>query len=113
MEAGIARVDAMDFSVAALGVAAQRPGAEKITFVQGDVTKPLPFEDDAFDFAMDIFVYFHQLADSDRAYYRREINRVLRPGGLLLVSVATSGDGYYSSCDIGPLSGIDSSLRLT
>ncbi len=103
----------MDFSVAALDVASQRPGADKVTFVQGDVTKPLPFEDDTYDLATDIFVYFHQLADQDRVHYRNEIARILRPGATLVVSLATNGDGYYGGCDIGPLVNIQSSLRLT
>jgi SAM-dependent methyltransferase len=109
----VKRVEAMDFSATALDIARNRPGAEAVTFVQGDVTKPLPFEDDSFDLATDIFVYFHQLADVDRASYRREISRILKPGGILLVSLATNNDGYYSTCDIGPLTKVDSSVRLT
>jgi SAM-dependent methyltransferase len=112
-EVGIKRVDAMDFSAAALELASKRPGADAVHFSQGDVTKPLPFEDAAFDLATDIFVYFHQLPDQDRAQYRREMHRILRPGGLLLVSLATTGDGYYGSCGIGPLGNINASLRLT
>jgi len=84
----------MDFSTVALDVAHKRPSAGRINFIQGDVTKPLPFESDSFDFAADIFVYFHQLPDIDRARYRREIHRILKPGGILLISLATINDGY-------------------
>jgi SAM-dependent methyltransferase len=109
----VKRVEAMDFSAEALGIARRRSGAESVNFTQGDVTKPLPFEDDSFDVATDIFVYFHQLADADRSSYRKEISRILKPGGILLVSLATVNDGYYSACDTGPLTEIVASPRLT
>jgi ubiquinone/menaquinone biosynthesis C-methylase UbiE len=111
--AGVKRVDGMDFSTTALDTARKRPGSNMVSFVQGDVTRTLPFEDDAFDLATDIFVYFHQLADADRAGYRREMHRILKPGGTLLVSLATNNDGYYSACSTGPLSDVTASVRLT
>jgi SAM-dependent methyltransferase len=109
----VKRVDAMDFSATALDIARRRPGANIVHFVHGDVTQRLPFEDDSFDLATDIFVYFHQLADADRAAYRREIRRILKPGGILLISLATDRDGYYSVCGTGPLAEVESSVRLT
>lgn len=109
----VKRVEAVDFSAKALDIARCRPGAEAVTFLQGDVAKPLPFADDSFDLATDVFVYFHQLADTDRASYRREISRILKPGGILLISLATDNDGYYSACDTGPLTDVVSSVRLT
>lgn len=112
-DANLDKVSGMDFSTVALDVAHKRPGAGRINFIQGDVTKPLPFESDSFDFAADIFVYFHQLPDIDRARYRREIHRILKPGGILLISLATINDGYYGSCPVGPLQDIGSSVRLT
>lgn len=112
-DAGVNKISAMDFSSTALEVARKRAGADRVNFLQGDVTKPLPFETGAFDLATDIFVYFHQLPDVDRARYRREIYRVLKPGGALLVSLATKNDGYYASCATGPLKDINSSVRLT
>ena len=113
MEAGAKTVEAMDFSETALDIARRRRGAQSINFIQGDVTKPLPFADNAHDFVSDIFVYFHQLPDADRAKYRREIRRILKPNGLFLVSVATNNDGYYSSCTKGPLANIESTVPLT
>lgn len=109
----VKRVDAIDFSPTALDIARHRPGSDAVTFIHGDVSKPLPFESDSFGLATDIFVYFHQLRDADRAAYRREINRILKPGGILLVSLATDNDGYYSTCDSGPLTDVESSVRLT
>jgi len=113
VEAGYEHVSAMDFSSVALETARKRPGAHAVDFQQGDVTKPLPFSDNTYDLATDVFVYFHQLADRDRLHYRREIHRVLKPRGILLISLATSGDGYYSSCSTGPLDSTIASCRLT
>lgn len=113
VESGFHSVSAMDFSSVALETARKRPGAQAVDFQQGDVTKPLPFPDSAYDLATDVFVYFHQLADRDRLNYRREIHRVLKPRGILLISLATSGDGYYSSCSLGPLDPEIASCRLT
>lgn len=110
-DAGMA-ASGIDFSSTALEVARSRTGAERVNFIEGDVTRTLPFNDNSFDFAADVFVYFHQLANVDRSDYRREIHRVLRPGGFLLVSLATDQDGYYSNCPTGPVAGIDSSVRL-
>ncbi|MGH7158183.1 MAG: class I SAM-dependent methyltransferase [Candidatus Saccharimonadales bacterium] len=111
-ESGFKKVAGLDFAEKALDIARQRPGSERVTFLRGDVTKPLPFEDGTFDLATDTFVYFHQLSDIQRKGYRQEIYRILKPGGLLLVSLATDRDGYYGTCEIGPLSDIQSSLRL-
>jgi SAM-dependent methyltransferase len=87
--------------------------ADAVNFIHGDVTRPLPFGDGSFDLATDVSVYFHQLADAERAACRREIRRILKPDGILLVSMATSNDGYYFACGTGPLAGIDASVRLT
>jgi len=113
VEAGADRVDGLDFSATALKIARARETPGGVTFIEGNMTKPLPFEDNSFDFAVDIFAYFHQLTDIDRINYRREIHRILKPGAILLISIATDMDGYYSSCGPGPLRDIESSVRLT
>lgn len=112
VEADVKRVNAIDFSETALGIARKRRGAESITFTHSDVTKPLPFADNSFEFASDVFVYFHQIDDESRIRYRQEISRILKPGGILLISLATDNDGYYSSCPIGSLVDVESSVRL-
>lgn len=102
-------VTAMDFSPAALELAASRPGAELIDFIQGDVTDALPMPTGSCDLVTDIFVYFHQLSDSQRASYRSEIRRVLAPGGVVLLSLATAEDEYYAGCpslDTGELTSV-------
>jgi hypothetical protein len=37
---------------------------------------------------------------------------VLKPGGVLLVSLATERDGYYSKCRVESLPGVQSSVQL-
>jgi SAM-dependent methyltransferase len=111
--AGTKKVCGVDFSATALKAARRRAGAEPLGLVHGDLAGPLPFGTASFDFAADIFVYFHQLSDARRAAYRREIHRILKPHGLLLVALATNNDGYYASCSAGPLTEVRSSIRLT
>jgi SAM-dependent methyltransferase len=111
-EAGMT-VSAMDFSTTALDVARRRQDGAGIDFVHGDVTVRLPFGDGSLDFATDVFVYFHQLGDVERKNYRQEMHRILRSNGLLLVSLATNGDGYYSACRVEALAGTDASVGLS
>lgn len=111
-EAGYS-ISGMDFSSAALDIARRRPGADEITFLEGDVTEPLPMADASCGIVTDIFVYFHQLGDEQRRRYRQEMRRVLRPEGVLLVSLATDEDGYYGQCPQLKKSEYGSSMRLT
>jgi SAM-dependent methyltransferase len=69
-----------------------------LQFVQYDVRESLPADDASVDFVIDTFVYFHILRSDDRSALRREVARVLRPGGVLLTSLATAEDGYYATC---------------
>jgi ubiquinone/menaquinone biosynthesis C-methylase UbiE len=62
---------------------AEREGYE-ITIIQGDMTKPLPFEDEAFD------LIFHPVSNCYVKEVRpiwKECFRVLKPGGYLLSGV--------------------------
>jgi SAM-dependent methyltransferase len=88
-----------------------RSGAA-LRFIEGDVTKSLPFDRHSFQFAADIFVYFHQLDEVARLEYRRDIHRVLTPNGVLLLSLATATDGYYMVCPPIALSESVSSVPL-
>ncbi len=71
-----------------------------VQFSEHDLRKGVPAEDSSIDIILDVFVYFNQLSSADRAEYRRELKRVLRPNGLVLLSLATDEDGYYSSCPL-------------
>lgn len=91
-------VTGIDFAERALAIAREREGAERVTFIQSNLTNLLPVETGSQDLAIDIFVYFHQLGDAERRAYRAEIHRVMSPNGVLLVSLATMEDGYYANC---------------
>ncbi len=74
-----ARVVGVDFSAPMLGVARRR--AQSGAFVRGDALR-LPFPDRAFD-VVTIGYGLRNLASFEAAL--REMNRVLRPGGRLLI----------------------------
>ncbi|MGB7923476.1 MAG: class I SAM-dependent methyltransferase [Pyrinomonadaceae bacterium] len=68
------------------------------TFLKHDLTDGIPAKDRQIDFAVDIFVYKHQLLPSVRKAYRQELHRILQPDGRLLISLAGHDDGYYDAC---------------
>lgn len=80
-------VTGIDFADRALALAREREGAEQVTFIQGDLTAPLPTANGGQDLAIDVFVYFHQLRDAERKAYRREIHRVMSSDGLSLIHI--------------------------
>ena len=90
----------LDWSAEALAQAQSVPAAGGATFRHGDIRDGLPREDGSVDLVVDTFVYFHQVDATERHRYLRELHRVLRPGGLLLMSLATAEDGFYRRCAI-------------
>jgi len=82
--AGGARVTAVDFSKEMLARARQRVGSEPVTFVEQDVTRPLPFPAGGFDLVMSCLVIDH-IAELDPLM--AELGRVCRPGGRVVLSV--------------------------
>lgn len=87
----------LDYSSQAIEFARSVP-SQSATFLLADATSRLPFEDQSIDLVLDIFVYFHNLNDSTRLTYRRELARIMKPNSALVMSLATEGDGYYSEC---------------
>lgn len=63
-----------------------------------DLTNGLPVGDESADIAIDTFVSFHVVERGQRAKYIEELARILRPGGLLLLTLATADDGFYAYC---------------
>jgi ubiquinone/menaquinone biosynthesis C-methylase UbiE len=84
MAAAGARVTAVDFSAEMLARARAKPGAERVSFVVHDITRPLPFAAASFDGATCCLVLDH-IADP-RALLA-ELARVVRPGGFVLITV--------------------------
>jgi SAM-dependent methyltransferase len=69
-----------------------------ILLFKHDLSINLPYKEKAFDIIMDIFVYKHQLSFEGRRRYRKEMHRVLKDEGCLLLSLADAEDGYYKNC---------------
>jgi ubiquinone/menaquinone biosynthesis C-methylase UbiE len=81
-EAGAA-VTAVDFSEGMLAQARQKPGMEKVRFVQHDLTQPLPLAPASFDLVISGLVLEH-IADLQNFF--GQIHRMLKPGGRAVVS---------------------------
>ena len=97
-----AHVVGLDYAATAIAAAEARAAAAEerirklLTFRRGDLRDGLPAADRSVSFVTDIFVYFHLTSAADRAAYRAEIRRVLRPGGVVLLSLAAADDDYYA-----------------
>jgi SAM-dependent methyltransferase len=73
----------MDLSPIALGLAGREAPSARL--VRGDITEGLPFADDAFDIATIFNVLYHEWVASELSVLV-ELRRVLRPGGLALIT---------------------------
>lgn len=69
----------------------------------GSVCEPWPIGDSAAAMAIDTFCYKHLKDAQDRLAYRRELSRVLQPGSLFLLTLASVEDGYYGSLPYQPI----------
>jgi len=82
-EAG-AEVTALDFSEGMLEQARAKPGAERVRFLRHDLHEALPFPAERFDRAVSGLAIDHL---TDPVALLIELARVLRPGGLAVVSI--------------------------
>ncbi|MBN2190683.1 MAG: class I SAM-dependent methyltransferase [Candidatus Aureabacteria bacterium] len=58
-----------------------------------DAVRTFPFEDNFFDFVLDISTSSTLIKDADLISYSSEITRVLKPGGRLMISYFSRDDG--------------------
>ena len=80
-----AQVTGLDLSAETVAYASERyASVENVRYVQGSVAE-LPFADDSFDMVVSFETIEHVPEELQYAF-RREIRRVLRPGGLLVMS---------------------------
>lgn len=88
---GAAKVYALDF-VPKLVEKIKNP---KIVAQTHDLTKPWPIPTSSVDIAIDIFCFKHQTSLKDHDFYKEELARILKPGALLLITLAGIDDGFY------------------
>lgn len=77
------RLWGVDLSPAYVSVARRRLESPEVT-IAAENAEQLPFADGAFDIATSVYL-FHELPRNARRNVVREMHRVLRPGGLLVV----------------------------
>lgn len=78
-----AEVVAIDFSEEMLAIARAKRGAERVRFATHDVTQRLPYRNATFDRVLSALVLEHV---QDVASFFRELARVVRPSGRIVVS---------------------------
>ncbi|WP_292470708.1 class I SAM-dependent methyltransferase [Methanolobus sp.] len=69
--------------------------SEHVTTLQHDVRKPLPFVNESFDACYSHMLYCMPLTISELESVSKEIQRVLRPGGLNIFTTRHTGDPQY------------------
>jgi ubiquinone/menaquinone biosynthesis C-methylase UbiE len=80
---GGAAVTAVDLSEGMLAQARQKPGMDKVRFIQHDLTQPLPLNAASFDLVVSGLVLEHI---PDPRNFFEQIHRMLKPGGRAVVS---------------------------
>lgn len=92
-------IDIVPENVAVLRASAEASSvADRVSGHPQSVTDPWPLDAYQADVVIDTFCYKHQIEADERERYRRELVRVLKPGGHFLLTLAGVDDGYY-----GPL----------
>lgn len=91
-------VVAFDNSAVAIEIARASSQAAAVDLQQRDLREGLPGAAEEYALITDVFVYKHVVADDDREQYRKEMARVLRHDGIVLLSLAAVDDGYYAQC---------------
>ncbi len=89
-------VTAVDFADAALNQLSgkiEQLNLTNVKVVKVDIARSLPFEDNQFDWALDV-VTTVSLNDKELRRFERELRRVIKPGGLFLTYVHSRSDQY-------------------
>ena len=91
-------LDYADSAVEALRAKAAAAGLSgEITVSQHDVREPLPFRDESLDACYSHMLYCMALTTEELEALTAEVHRVLRPGGLHVYTVRTTGDAHYGA----------------
>ncbi|MDR3608841.1 MAG: class I SAM-dependent methyltransferase [Oligoflexia bacterium] len=91
-------VTGIDLAPEAIEIASQRARERgvKVAWTIGDVLD-LPYKDQAFHLVTDR-ACFHHIPDDDRPNYVREVSRVLKPGGFLILRGSSVPDRSGAAC---------------
>ncbi|WP_298210593.1 class I SAM-dependent methyltransferase [Ferrimicrobium sp.] len=98
LEAGL-DVIALDYAeegLAEIRSRADRYGVQLSTIVH-DVRQPLPFEDASFDACYSHMLFNMALTTTELVTLSHEVERVLRPGGVLIYTARHTGDAHYGT----------------
>ncbi|MBR9693078.1 class I SAM-dependent methyltransferase, partial [Candidatus Woesearchaeota archaeon] len=92
-------VTGIDYSEVGIENAKKRLSEESdARILQGDIYEPLPFEDEEFDAVIAYQVINHNYIEKIRLLLK-ELNRILKPGGLFSVKVADSSTYAFTYLD--------------
>jgi ubiquinone/menaquinone biosynthesis C-methylase UbiE len=80
-----ARVTAIDFSEEMLAKAREKPGAGRVSWLEHDVARPMPFAAGSFDRVLSALVLEH-IPVEELASFFRELGRVARRDGVIVVT---------------------------
>jgi len=88
-----------DFSEAAIKEASRRKDikqlGKEVKFLVQDATLSWPFQDNAFDIAIDCFASTDIEGEKNRAFAISEFKRVLKPGGYLFAYLLSTEDEFH------------------
>ncbi|SEM19967.1 O-6-methylguanine DNA methyltransferase [Syntrophus gentianae] len=94
-------VDVLDYTEQSLTTivkkARQSGLSDRVAAIRHDVRKPLPFRDETFDACYSHMLYCMALTTAELEQLSSEIHRVLRPDGLNLYTVRSTGDAHYGA----------------
>jgi ubiquinone/menaquinone biosynthesis C-methylase UbiE len=82
---GGARVTALDFSAEMLAKAREKPGADRVRWLEHDVVRPLPFAAKSFDRVLSALVLEH-IPVGELASFFGDLGRVARDDGVIVVT---------------------------
>ena len=95
------KVTAVDYAAPGLGQIAAKAAASvpdaRLTTVEADVRRPLPFDDESFDAVYAHMLLCMALSTPELESLAAEIRRVLRPDGLLVYTVRNTTDAHYGA----------------
>ena len=93
------RIDVLDYSYSGIATINKKANilnlSQFITAKCHDVRKSLPFKDESFDSCYSHMLYCMAFTTNELENLSKEINRVLKPGGLNIYTVRHTGDADY------------------